>query len=150
MELLDKLSEIKSELDFNNLIQFIHSESLPVYNAKLANCFGLTIFDGIYIDVEKVLIYANDRLLYFVILHEIAHYKRIKKLGKQTVIDLLSLEDINEFTNHIIGEELIADRYASMLFHVLTQRYYPKYETQQLDNPLVVEHYKETTIPSIK
>ena len=144
-----KLLSIDSKLNFKALVKFIENEDINVKLCALTHSLGLAADTGIYFNVEMTLEHYNTDMVYFGILHEIAHYKRIQRMGKAKVIELLSVEDFEKFAGHVIGEEIIADRYASRLFYRLNQIKYPKYMTQQLENKEVQSMYKAKILPKL-
>ncbi len=84
-------------LNIDGLISFMENSEIDYYMADLNGPMGMATINGVYIDVNNILtkisfpIGANTMLLYFIILHETAHMKRIIKLGKDKVIENLSL-----------------------------------------------------------
>jgi len=121
-----------SQLDFEALISFMESTGIEYRDRRLRGPLGLTTYYCIYLDMEKLMT-VHEKLMYFVILHETAHYKRIVKMGgKDGVIKVLSNEDFEEFFNHVIGEEIFSDRYACHVYHKLNKFNFPREATQQL------------------
>ncbi len=137
-------------LNIDGLISFMENSEIDYYMADLNGPMGMATINGVYIDVNNILtkisfpIGANTMLLYFIILHETAHMKRIIKLGKDKVIENLSLPDFNDFFEHIINEELIADNYGCLNYYLLNKKKYPSHYTQNLDNSDNKERYKQT------
>lgn len=76
----------------------------------------------------------------FVALHELAHYRRFEKCGFEYHIEKLSSDDFDEFFNHIIKEELFADRYATFLYQKMFGESGKHYQ-QGLDQPLIRIRY---------
>ena len=71
----------------------------------------------------------------------------MKKEFKLSVILPLKssvVRDFDEFFKHILGEELIADRYGCFMYYNLTKEVYPKSMTQNLHIKEVVDRYKST------
>ncbi len=131
--------------NIDELICFMENSGVRYYMADLTGPLALATFYGVYIDINKIKTKAvGGMLIYFVILHETAHMKRIKKLGKKEILRNLSLKDFDEFFNHILGEELIADRYGCFMYYNLTKQIYPKSMTQNLHIKEVVDTYKST------
>jgi hypothetical protein len=97
--------------------------SINIINVKLTqNIFGLTTLDTIYVDVDKTFReYGEDGLL-FIILHELAHYNRIKVLGKDWFLNFVLKTKLNDYIEYNIYEEFLADRFAkdklSKLFNI--------------------------------
>jgi len=137
------LKEKHGELNFNGLLEFMEFSSIDFKARKLRGPMGIATYFCIYLDMDKIDTY-HDQMLFFVILHEIAHYKRIAKVGKEHIIKMLSLEDFEEFCTHVITEEIIADRYGCYVFYLLNKNIFPRGATQQLDIDYRRIQYKNT------
>ncbi len=133
--------EKDNDLDFKPLYELMEQSGLNFVNQKLLNVFGIATYGAIYLDMDKLIGYG-DESKYFVILHEMAHGKRIKKFGKQWIIDNLSIENFENFVDSIVHEEIIADRYACYMLYKLTKQSFPRYQTQQLHLLGHKERYK--------
>jgi hypothetical protein len=137
-------------LNVGGLISFMENSDVNYYMADLNGPMGMATINGVYIDINNILskfgfpIGTNTMLLYFIILHETAHMKRIIKLGKDKVLEKLSLTDFNDFFEHIINEELIADNYGCLIYYLLNKKKYPSYYTQNLGDADNKERYKQT------
>ena len=59
------------------LLSWMNSQGVPYKSRRLKGPMGFATFDGVYLNLDVILNY-NPSLLFFVILHETAHYKRIK------------------------------------------------------------------------
>ena len=106
--------------------------NIKVLDSKIGrNFIGVATLYGLYFDLVK-LDEQPDNLKCFIILHELAHCKRIEKLGKDKFINYLSETNFDLFCDKLINEEIIADRYASLLYFKLTKKKYPEYMTQFL------------------
>jgi len=138
--------EERGDLDFKPLYTLMEESGLEFKNQRLRQVLGVATYSGIFLDMEKFRNYTDDSK-FFVILHEIAHGKRIKKFGKKWVIGRLSLEDFDEFVAGIIHEEILADRYASYVLFKLTGYSFPRQMTQQLHFPEKQEDYKRLIRP---
>ena len=137
------LLEKHGKLNFKALLDFMESTGINYQNRKMRGPLGLATYHTVYINLDAINIYP-DNLLYFIILHEIGHYKRIERMGgKDGVIKMLSIEDLDAFCEHIIGEEIFADRYACFLYQILTKAKFPREATQNLHIKYVQERYKE-------
>ena len=86
-------------------------------------------------------------MIAFIILHEIGHYKRAIRMGKDGVLKVLSDDDFDRFSDHIVGEEIVADRYACFVYYKLYNDIFPRNATQQLDIEMHRMNYKRTTRP---
>jgi hypothetical protein len=129
-------------LDFTSLLKFMEESGIKFKNRKLRKVYGIATYQGVYLDMDKLVDHFNDRMIWYIILHEIGHFKRIEKIGKNKVIELLSHEDFDEFCNHIIGEEIIADRYACFVYFIFNKENFPREATQQLETPLRKLEYR--------
>lgn len=139
-EIIDSLTQRHGKYDFNKLIEFIESTGFVYKARKINGPIAIATINGIYIDVDKV-DYFGDKLVYFIILHETCHMKRITKLGGEWMLRNLSFDDFDEFTKHIFIEEILADRYACLMFYEFNKLVYPWSETQQLDQKRKQEDY---------
>ena len=135
-----------SYLKFNLLYNWLTKINVTITNSKLKNASALSTFDTIYIDLNQLNQYYKDELIYFIFIHEIAHYKRMCKLGKDKILFNLSLNDFDLFSDSIISEEIIADRYASLLFYKFNGVLYPREHTQRLTENFFKTIYKKNTI----
>lgn len=133
------------DLNFKGLLEFMESTGINYLSHGLDRIFGMATCYGIYLDLEKINEY-HDNFLYFIILHETAHYKRIKQMGgKDAVIKILSNEDFEDFCGHVIGEEVFADRYACFVYQILNKEKFPREATQNLHMKEVQERYKKNS-----
>lgn len=82
----------------------------------------MSSIDTVYIDFDII---PNDFMLYFVIIHETSHYKRIKKLGVEKILENLSSDNFDYFNNFLLGEEIICDRCASLLYYHFNKKIIP-------------------------
>lgn len=146
-ELKNALIKTIKKQNVDALISFMEDSDVEYHMAELRGPLAMATFEGVFIDLKRIMDRAwidDTRLIYFVILHETAHIKRIKKLGKTEILRNLSLEDFDDFFEHVIGEELIADRYGCYVFRKLNQEEYPSYMTQELHLDFNKERYKQT------
>ncbi len=130
-----------NRLEFINLLDYMEFLGIPFYNRRLVGAIGLATFDGIYLDIKKFNTYPNS-VLFFVILHEIAHYKRFIRFGKAYMVKMISIDDFDIFFDYVVNEEMTADRYASFIYYKMNKEKYPKQYTQQLDDSYKKEQYK--------
>ena len=101
---------------------------------------GMATYRKAYFDLGR-LDETDDQLLFFVILHEYCHVLKIERLGKDNMINQLSTNNFDEFLNHIINEEIVADRFASMMYYCYNKRQYPRYRTQRLEEKSQKDKY---------
>ena len=129
--IITELKERHGKYDFKTLISYMELSGFKFENKGLKGPVGLTTIDGVILDMSK-LSTMTDRMLYYVVLHEMAHMKRIDKFGVETVLDFLSIEDFEEFHGYLVREEVLADRFASRMFFCFNSNVFQEYETQQL------------------
>ena len=122
----------ESDLDFIKLLNFINENDYPIIDSRLINALGMATYYTIYLDIDYIE-FQPYRLRYFIILHEIAHYKRLHKKGLDYHLSKLSSKNVQDVYEHIILEELIADKYAMATYYALTNSYYPYEETQRIN-----------------
>lgn len=142
-----RLRSIESNLNFNGLIELIERDNIKINFTKLNGPFGLATYFGVFVDIETILSGFPPDILFFTILHEIAHYKKIMGNPLDDLITILSNKDVDSFVEEVITEERFADRYASILFFKLNQKTYPNYWTQELEKEYKREKYKKEIIP---
>ena len=97
-------------------------EGVNIINAKLAmNARGMALPSKIYVDINGILdTPSNGKYdLAFIILHELAHYKRIQKKGKEWYLDYILKYDEDMYVDFTIFEEAFADRWATLMVHKL-------------------------------
>jgi hypothetical protein len=146
-ELKNALTESLSGYNVDGLICFMESVNVEYVMAELRGPLAMATFESVFIDIKQIKNKSrigDGKLLYFIILHETAHIKRMKKLGKTEILRNLSLDVFDKFFEHIIFEEMIADRYGSYIYQKLNNSQFPSYMTQQLNFDFNVELYKQT------
>lgn len=122
-----------SDLNFIKLLNFINDNKIPVVDSKLINAVGMATYYNIHLDIDNM-DFKSPLLRYFIILHEIGHYKRLHKKGLDFHLHNLSSNNVLTLYTHILNEEMIADNYASFVFKVLNGFEYPYEMTQKLNN----------------
>lgn len=142
VEIKEILNKRLNKLNVIRLISYMEDSGAKYINSKIKNAYGMTSFDTVYINFDGI---PNDIMLYFVIIHETSHYKRIKKIGTEKILEKLSNSNFNEFYNFLLGEEIICDRYGSLLYYYFNNKKYPKHYTQCLDSDINKEKYREMT-----
>lgn len=143
MEFIEFVEKMDNEtsLNFKGVLPILGD--LSIENTKLNNALGLATLYGLYIDVDRMLHSGlPDKMFLFVILHEIAHYKRMVKFGKEHYLEKLSRPDFEDFFEGVIEEEVFADRWASVMYYHLTGDLYPRHLTQQLDADYIRLEYR--------
>ena len=134
--LLDR--DKNSNLNFKLLVEFLDNSEYEFIGASLRGIMGIATEGRAFFDIYW-LGYEDNQLLYFVMLHEYCHILSIKKMGKDVMISKFALEDFDEFFEHIVDEEIKADRFAKFYFYLMNLEEYPRYRTQQLED----EYYKD-------
>lgn len=137
-----KLLERDGKYNFKALVSFIETSGFDYTSKELRGPLAIATLNGVLINIS-LLDRLDDKFIFFVLLHETAHMKRINKMGKAEIIRNLSLDNFNEFMGHIIHEEVLADRYACKLFYSLNKEIYPWDETQQLNLPDKQKQYEQ-------
>ena len=141
--LKNALVETLPNKDITNLVCYMENTGVKYYLADLAGPLALATYYGVYIDLNAIKNRGlSEMLIYFIIFHETAHMKRIKRMGKKLLLKNLSTTDFDVFFEHVLGEELVADRYGCYMYYNLTKKVYPKFMTQQLDIKENAERYK--------
>lgn len=133
--LIECLKDKHGKYDFNQLIELMQASNIVFKDRKLKSAAGIATYECIYVDTTKFDFSFPDFMVYFIMLHEMAHHKRLRKYGKEHFIKEISNENYNELFEHVIAEEILADRYASRVFYKLNNKVFPKHYTQCLDNP---------------
>ena len=141
-KILKVLNDVDSTLNFKSLIEFMESTKINFIDNTIRGNYGIATYDAIYLNINLIDNRLDDKTMFFVILHEIAHYKRMQLIGKNGVIESFSNKDFDMFSEHIIFEEILADRYGSLVYYKLNKKLYPKNSTHCLDNPINQEKYK--------
>lgn len=122
----------KGGLAFYELITHLENSPFEFVSNELRGPFGLATEGRAYFDLE-MLNKCDDQYLFFTVLHEYCHLLRINKVGKATIVSNFSNIDFDVFIGHLIKEEIIADRFASLVYRKFNNETYPKYRTQQLE-----------------
>lgn len=123
----------ESDLNFIGLLNLINDNKIEIKVRNLMNSGGMATFYDIYLDMSKLRFLDYD-IRFFIICHEIAHYKKIKRDGKEYHLNKLSINDVAKLYEHILDEEIFADKYAYILFKSLNKGKVFSYEkTQRLN-----------------
>ena len=87
-------------------------EGVNIINASLLHGIsGIAKPELIYLNLETTIKKMGQYGLAFVILHELAHYKRIKKKGKEWYLNYILRSDEETYVRDTILEETIADKW---------------------------------------
>ena len=140
--ILEKLIERNGQYNFTKLVDYLLDTGFVYQDRKLRGPLAIATLNGVLLDMSVIDRY-HDKLVYFILLHETAHMKRINRMGKEMMLSNLSIEDFGEFTARIFEEEIFADRYACSLFYHFNKEIYPWYETQQLNLKYKQDQYEK-------
>jgi hypothetical protein len=127
-------------LEFGLLVKLLEDSKYEFIGGRLMGPMGMATYRKAYFDLGR-LVQADDQMVFFVILHEYCHVLKIERIGKDGMINQLATENFDEFLNHIINEEIIADRFASIMYYSYNKKPYPKYRTQRLEEQTQKEKY---------
>ena len=131
---MDKsIREKLKSMDLEPILSFMEKTGIEFRDRKLVGPIGIATFYCVYLDIDKMISGFDSMTIGYIILHEIGHYKRIVKVGKEHVLSMLSNDDFDIFSEHIIHEEIIADRYSSFVYKKLMNTTLPTERTQQLN-----------------
>ena len=135
-ELKESLVEYSSEgttLNFERLISFLEESEVSFVKGKFrVPVGGLTTPEHVYIAIDNLMM-MREEMVYFVFLHELCHGLRFIKMGKDYHMDSLSHEEFGDFADYILYEEILADRYGSLIYKIFNGVSLDKKYTQQLD-----------------
>jgi predicted metalloprotease len=132
--------DAKSVLEFGMLVNLLDVSEYEFIGSRLMGPMGMATYRKVYFDMSR-LGEVDDQLVFFVILHEYCHVLKIEKIGKEEMINQLSNENFDEFLNHIITEEILADRFASIMYYHYNKKHYPRYRTQMLEKQSEKDKY---------
>jgi hypothetical protein len=140
----DSIKTLLKDKYFEPILEFMENSGIDFRNKRLNGPLGVATYYCVFIDLVRLTNGFNNNLIAYIILHEVGHYKRIAKMGKEGIIKNLSLEDFNEFCKFVINEEIVADRYSSFVVYLLTKELYPREATQQLHREDRQKRYKHS------
>jgi hypothetical protein len=129
----EKLLKDNDGFGLEPIVQYMENSGVKYIDKKLNGYLGIATIYCVYLDIDMLKERFNNRFVAYVILHETAHAKRIERMGLNNVIKMLSNDDFTLFSDHIINEEIVADRYVCHVFKRLTGHNFPREATQQLN-----------------
>lgn len=136
IKILRKLSN--DEINFSPLIEIIKKDNIPIkFSILMPRIWGFATYDEINITEY----FDDKKKLYFVILHEIAHYKRLRKYSFNEIVLKHEVFFKTKDFDLVINEERIADRYALIVGSYLTNFDFSYYK-QDLYEQYDIERYK--------
>lgn len=127
MDIKELFDSLHSErYNFKGLYQFIIDNEIPIEFVNFrVNAAGMASYDKIYISNRFINI--DYDVLFMVISHEIGHFLSYRKFGIQYHLDRLSSSDWDLFYNHVIHEEILADKFSYLLYYKLNKHVYTGY-----------------------
>lgn len=132
MKIKDFINNIEIE-GLNKTALFERLDGIPIVDAQLPyRALGITTLDKILIDTEQIDPSTDEKKL-FVILHELCHFLRLKKMTKELYFKNFTSDELDIVAEAIITEEIIADRYACFTYHLLTGELFDRAFTQELE-----------------
>jgi len=129
----EKLRNLNCGPDLDVILCFMESTGINFIDTKIHGPYAIATFYSIYLDIDKIINRFGCDMVSYILLHEIGHFKRISKMGKTYVLSMLSDDDFYVFSDHIVEEEMIADRYAVFVYNELTKNKLSREITQQLN-----------------
>ena len=128
---------LKSDLDFKTLINTLENSETYFMVSTLDGPLGIALSGSVILDINIVDNSLNNAFIFFL----------IKKFGIEKFINLFKQDSFDEFFNHVIEEEILADRFASYHFSKLNNRKCPSDLPQGLEYSLCQINYKEMLKP---
>ena len=149
MSLEDKIDGMGeySGYDFHSINHIARESNIQLIDAELySNIMGIATHKGVYLDIDKIINAVHGgqfdwNKALFILYHELAHAKRIKKIGDDEHIKRLTCDDVKDFCDYVIGEEIFADRWATRMFYRFNQELFPFNQTQGLWNKHMRKEY---------
>lgn len=127
-----------SHLKFSELVACLEYSDFSFIGGTLAGPMGVATHKKAFFDIEMFLD-TDDKMVFFVVLHEYCHVLKIERMGMDGMISMLGDDNFETFANHIINEEILADRFGKFMYYIFNNEVFPSYRTQQLDK----QHYKD-------
>ena len=152
MDIKDKIHGMGeySGLDFHSAVNICENENIKINDVEISgkNTLGFSSHKEIFLDWDKMVNYSSSdiislEMILFIIYHEIAHYKRIMKIGVEEHLKMISNKDFNSFSNYIINEEMFADRWAKLMFYKFNRIILADHYMQPLHYPEIRVKYEE-------
>lgn len=113
----DHLSQSCSYKTYEPILPLL--EGINIINASIIHANGIATIDKVYIDIEGILTKYDERKLIHIILHELAHYYRIQKKGKEWYYNYVLHTNMDDYVEQTIFEENFADRWATLKYNEL-------------------------------
>lgn len=121
---------VQQDLNWEGFDKFLNEceVELEYVNFRDPRIKGMALPEGIFVSKN----FSGNQMYMFVVLHELAHYKRYQKIGAQEMAEFILDGTFNEAFAKILHEERLADRYAKMVFRKLNGFDFPDELTQEL------------------
>lgn len=133
-------------LNFNALIKIIEDNNIGIKFSRIKfNIGGYSKMNEIVINED----YGTDSKLFYIILHEIAHFKRFKKTGELASAKAHRELFLTRNIQPVIIEERLADRYAAFVYNKLNNEIV-RYYMQNIYTDTEVLNYKNRFEQSLK
>jgi len=111
-----------SRLDFTKLVEFIKFNNIPIKQIGIKVAPAVTSAEVIYLDFDGVLDTEKrfgSQFIYFLILHEIGHFLRLRKYGENLIKDMYAIPEYPDFLDKVMEEENFADKFGCIMFYKL-------------------------------
>jgi len=93
----EHLSKLQGEYDFISLLNFCEQHKINLKAARIKDGLGFACRRCIYLDINKLATHQT-KMVYWLILHEVYHYKRIKKMGVKKMVKDFSDTNFETFS----------------------------------------------------
>jgi hypothetical protein len=138
-----------SGFNYVSVLEIAKENNIELIDAKLVGgIMGIATHKCIYLDIDKIIDTIQvggfdwDKGL-FILYHEIAHYKRIKKIGDNEYLKRLTCDSVDDYCDYVINEEIFADRWATRMFYKFNNMIIPKNQTQGLWDKYIRKKYEK-------
>lgn len=123
----------------DGLKEFVESSGAEIEFRSIVDAIGMSLDGVIYLNKRRFS-ELTDNKVYFILLHEIAHHKRMIKF-KYNLDEMFANMSEQQYINFIINEEIFADRYARQMYYKFNKELFPIKETQRLHLSEVRTYY---------
>lgn len=145
--LINKLN-LSHRIVFNRLKNIFDTSDIKIKNSVLkGDNLALTILNNeIHFNISKInqlikfnIITEDD--LFFLFSHELCHYLRLKKYGKDYHLEKLTSKKFFPFSNFLINEEVVCDRFARLFFYNIKKYRYKGNFIRDFNSPIYNNYY---------
>ena len=144
---IDEL-EYSSNFDFNGLKNIFNVYGIIVKDSVLkGDILGLTSFNSeIHFNMSKIKNLLENKIIshadiFFLILHELCHFIRIKKYGKDYHIKNIITDNFDEFCEFLLYEEMVCDKFSTIYFYKFNKLKYSGKFIRDFSSYLLKEYY---------